>query len=193
MPFLSEYLYHKLSKTNLENCDSIMISKYPKIQNLNDDIEKKFNLVIESIVSIRRAKALIDLANSKIEKAYIKLNDQNLVNDFEKYLKYISTLSKCKNVELVNEKMQKCASDVSLNLLESFISFENIDLSAILQRLSKQKEKTEKEINKLNNMLNNEKFIKNAPKEIIEQNQSSLNELNLQLAKINEELKSLQG
>lgn len=192
MPFLSEYLYHKLSKTNLENCDSIMISKYPKIQNLNDDIEKKFNLVIESIVSIRRAKALIDLANSKIEKAYIKLNDQNLVNDFEKYLKYISTLSKCKNVKLVNEKMQKCASDVSLNL-ESFISFENIDLSAILQRLSKQKEKTEKEINKLNNMLNNEKFIKNAPKEIIGQNQSSLNELNLQLAKINEELKSLQG
>ncbi len=53
-----------------------MISKYPKFKEQDKNIEKIFSLLIESIVSIRRAKSLIDLGNSKIEKAYIKFNDK---------------------------------------------------------------------------------------------------------------------
>ncbi|MCH5335944.1 MAG: valine--tRNA ligase [Campylobacter sp.] len=187
MPFISEYLYHLLSGTKLENSSSIMISKYPDFKNKDENIEKTFSLLIESIVSIRRAKSLIELGNSKIGKAFIKLNDKALEQELKNYKNFITLLAKCENIEFVNEKLQKAICDVSENL-EIFITLENIDLSAMISRLEKQKEKLTKEINKLNSMLENKKFIQNAPKEVISQNTQNLNSLKTQLQKIEEEI-----
>ncbi|MCW1545632.1 hypothetical protein OLS37_01990, partial [Campylobacter jejuni] len=80
----------------------------------------------------------------------------------------------------------KAICDVSENL-EIFITLENVDLSGILTRLENQK-KLEKESFKLNSMLSNEKFIANAPKEVVEQNKEALENLKIQLEKISVEL-----
>ena len=189
MPFLSEYLYHKLSDTKLETSHSIMISKYPKFHSQDEKIQGIFALLIESIVSLRRAKNLLELKGS-IQKAYIKLNDKALKGELEKYKFFITHLTKCEEVEFVDEKVQKAICDVSENL-EVFISLENTDLSGILTRLNNQKTKLEKEISKLSSMLNNDKFVQNAPKEVVEQNKNSLNSLKTQLEKVEFELENL--
>lgn len=173
MPFISEYLYHKLSDTELKTSPSIMISKYPKFKEQDKNIEKIFSLLIESIVSIRRAKSLIDLGNSKIEKAYIKFNDKKIKDEIKAYMNFIIMLAKCEQIEFSEEKLPKAICDVSENL-EIFITLENVDLSGILTRLENQKNKLEKESFKLNSMLSNEKFIANAPKEVVEQNKEAL-------------------
>ncbi|ECR2879676.1 hypothetical protein F1N67_08995, partial [Campylobacter jejuni] len=56
-----------------------------------------------------------------------------------------------------------------------------------------QKNKLEKESFKLNSMLSNEKFIANAPKEVVEQNKEALENLKIQLEKISVELQNLRG
>ncbi len=71
-PFISEYLYQKLSGTNLKESSSIMVQNYPIPKSRDLQTEKVFGLVIEAIVSIRRAKANVDLGNKRVEKAYIK-------------------------------------------------------------------------------------------------------------------------
>ncbi|MBZ7964327.1 valine--tRNA ligase [Campylobacter sp. 2457A] len=193
MPFISEFLYHELSNTSLETSPSIMIAQYPKIvlQNEND-IENTFSLLIESIVSIRRAKSLIDLGNSKIEKAYIKLNNPIFEKELNSSIVFIKTLAKCENIEFTNQKLEKAICDVSDNL-EIFITLDNVDLSGIISRLENQKAKLEKEIAKINSMLSNEKFVANAPKEVVEQNKNSLSNLQIQLEKISAELANLRG
>ncbi|MBW1358042.1 valine--tRNA ligase, partial [Campylobacter jejuni] len=128
MPFISEYLYHKLSDTELKTSPSIMISKYPKFKEQDKNIEKIFSLLIESIVSIRRAKSLIDLGNSKIEKAYIKFNDKKIKDEIKAYMNFIIMLAKCEQIEFSEEKLPKAICDVSENL-EIFITLENVDLS----------------------------------------------------------------
>lgn len=193
MPFISEFLYHELGNTNLKTHPSIMISQYPKITLQNEnDIENTFSLLIESIVSIRRAKSLIDLGNSKIEKAYIKLNNPIFEKELNSSIVFIKTLAKCENIEFTNEKLSKAICDVSDNL-EIFITLDNVDLSGIISRLENQKNKLEKESAKINSMLCNEKFIANAPKEVIEQNKNSLLNLKTQLEKISTELTNLRG
>jgi len=192
MPFISEYLYHKLSDTELKTSPSIMISKYPKFKEQDKNIEKIFSLLIESIVSIRRAKSLIDLGNSKIEKAYIKFNDKKIKDEIKAYMNFIIMLAKCEQIEFSEEKLPKAICDVSENL-EIFITLENVDLSGILTRLENQKNKLEKESFKLNSMLSNEKFIANAPKEVVEQNKEALENLKIQLEKISVELQNLRG
>jgi valyl-tRNA synthetase len=62
-------------------------------------------------------------------------------------------------------------------------------MSAIIAKLTKQKEKLEKEINKLNGMLNNERFVANAPEQVIATNRKTLAEANEKMAKVEAELK----
>ncbi len=190
MPFISEYLYHDLSGTSLENGDeSIMISTYPDdIQN-DREIEAIFELVIESIVSIRRAKATLDLGG-EIEEVSIKLNDSSI--DMEIAKKYIQRLSRVKTVHFVTQKAKDVVTDVSDNL-EVYIPLSGIDLSGVLKRLNNQKTKLEKEVGKLTGMLGNEKFVANAPKEVVEQNQKTLNQAKEKLEKVLSELATLGG
>lgn len=187
MPFISEHLYHALSGTSLENSDSIMISRYPKAKEQDKQIQNLFSLVIDAIVSIRRAKATIDLGNAKIAKAYIKCD-----SDLSAASKYISTLAKCESVEFVNENVPNSVRDVS-EYVESFIALSGIDTAPIIKRLQAQKAKLEKEILKLENMLGNEKFVANAPLNVLETNKTGLSNAKAKLEKILFELKSLES
>lgn len=188
MPFLSEYLYQNLSGTDLENTTSIMIDKYPQAGEINKKTEKIFSLIIEAVVSIRRAKATIDLGNSKIPLAYIKLNENiNLENELE----FIKLLAKCEDVKFVDEKVTDAVADVSQNL-SVFVPLSGVDLSEILKRLNAQKTKLEKEILKLENMLKNEKFIANAPAEVVQTNREGLKNAKDQLSKVENEIRSLE-
>ncbi len=184
-PFISEFLYHELSNTNLEQSESIMVKNYPVAKPRDKRIELAFKLIIEAIVSIRRAKANIEMGNKKIEFASIKTGDKELLKD---RVKYINLLAKVENIDFVDEKLSNSASDISDNL-EVYIPLENIDLTPIISRLNNQKIKLEKEIAKLNGMLNNKRFVKNAPKEVVEQNKITLNDATKRYKKIEQELK----
>jgi valyl-tRNA synthetase len=187
MPFISDFLYHKLSGTSLENSDSLMIKSFPKNIVRNESIEEMFALIEEAIVALRRAKVVIDMGNSKIAKAYVKVN-KSIDNEVAK--PFIEKLAKVENIEFVNEKQENSITDVSDNL-EVYIPTGEIDMTPIINKLSKQQEKLEKEINKLNGMLNNEKFVANAPASVIEENKTALANAQEKLLKVQEELKAL--
>ena len=187
MPFISEYLYHALSKSTLEDSSSIMISSYPNLQISDEKSTKDFELIIEAIVSVRRCKTLIDQGNQKITKAYILASkdiDTNIAKPF------IEKLAKVEDIIFTDQRLERCVSDVSDNLT-SMIATDDIDLAPIINKLDKQKEKLQKEIDKLSSMLSNERFVANAPENVIEENKKALEEANNKLSKIASELATL--
>ncbi len=186
MPFISEYIYQNLSNATLEEQSSIMVAKYPKTITRDKETEELFSLAIEAIISIRRAKANIELANKKIEKATIKIDD---IKKLESVKTYIELLSKSKEINFSSISIDNAVSDVSKNL-EVFIPLEGVDLSPIVKRLESQKVKTEKEMAKIRNMLSNEKFIKNAPPKVVQENKNTLKKLEENFEKISIRLKS---
>ncbi len=185
MPFISEFLFHELSGSNLESASSIMIEAYPQANERDLQIEKTFELVIEAIVAIRRAKATIEQGNSKIAKAFIKLNGNGNLTEATNY---IALLAKCEQIEFCNAKIENAARDVSENL-EVFVPLEGVDMSAVIMRLQSQKTKLEKEIAKLSSMLNNEKFVASAPQAVVEANREGLQSAQEKFAKVCDELK----
>jgi valyl-tRNA synthetase len=187
MPFIADYLYHKLSDTTLEDSDSVMVMEFPKAFEKDETIEQMFEIIEEAIVGIRRAKVTIDMGNSKIEKAYIKLNSEI---DKEMAKPFIQKVAKVQSVEFVDSKVEDSITDVSDNL-EIYLPTDKIDLSAITSKLQTQKAKVLKEVEKLEKMLGNEKFVQNAPKEVVKQNQKALNSAKEKLEKIENELKAL--
>ena len=186
MPFISEYLFHELSGSNLQSASSIMIEAYPQANERDLQIEKTFELVIEAIVAIRRAKATIEQGNSKIAKAFIKLNGKENLTEATNY---ILLLAKCEQIEFCDAKIENAARDVSENL-EAFVPLEGVDMSAMIMRLRSQKTKLEKEIAKLSSMLNNEKFVASAPQAVVEANREGLQSAQEKFAKVCDELKA---
>ena len=130
---------------------------------------------------------MLELGNANVEQVFVKLNisvDENMLKLF------VEKLAKVTNLQIVEDKQMGCVCDVS-DLSESYINLQGIDLSAILTRLNNQKAKLEKEIVKLQGMLGNENFIKNAPKAVLEQNIQALELAQEKYAKIQNELKTL--
>jgi valyl-tRNA synthetase len=188
MPFITEYLYHELSGTTLEDGESIMLMKFPsKIKQRKE--EEKFEIIMDAIVSIRRAKVLVDLANQKIEKAFVKI-DGIRDQDKEMMLPFITKLAKVDVVEFTEDKIENAVSDIS-DKCETFIPTDSIDLSSIITKLEKQSEKLDKEIGKLNGMLNNERFVANAPEDVLEKNRTLLADAKVKQEKVLEQLESL--
>ena len=190
MPFITDWLWHSLNGSKIESADSIMIASYPKAKPISEEfssIEQTFKVIEDVIVSIRRLKAMLELGNANVEEVFVKLNvsvDKDMLELF------VCKLAKVTRLHIVQGKQEGCVCDVS-ELSESYMNLKDIDLSAIITRLNNQKAKLEKEIAKLQGMLGNENFIKNAPKAVLEQNTQALSLAQEKYAKIQNELKTL--
>jgi len=184
MPFISDHLYHKLSGTTLEEGKSLMIMPFPKEITTDEEAEKMFDIIEESITALRRAKVIIDMGNSKIEKAYIKL-DKSIDTQMAK--PFIEKLGKVLEIEFVDARVDDSITDVSDNL-EVYLPKGEIDMGPIITKLTRQKEKLEKEIAKLDGMLGNERFVANAPEAVIAENKQALEDANKKIKKVTNEL-----
>jgi len=188
MPFMTEYLYHSLSGSSLEEGSSIMVRSYPCKGERDLESEKLFEIIMDAVVAVRRAKTLVDMGNQKIAEAYVKssLDAKELMGPF------IARLAKVDELKFTDAKIDNAVSDISEHV-EVYIPTGSIDLAPIISRLEKQKEKLDKEIGKLSGMLSNERFVTNAPEEVIAQNREALAEAQEKQEKIIDQLDSLQG
>jgi valyl-tRNA synthetase len=192
MPFIADYLYHKLSGSNVEDdgTKSVMIMEFPNHNILarDESVEKDFATIENIITTIRRAKVTIDMGNSKIPKAYIKLDD----NSFDKNssISFIQKLSKCESVEFVDTKQDNAITEVGDGFVV-YVPRGEIDMKPIIDKLTKQKEKLQKEIDKLDNMLSNERFVANAPEQVIATNKEALSSAKEKMSKIENELEAI--
>jgi valyl-tRNA synthetase len=180
MPFITERLYRDLGGEH----ESLMIAPYPQAGTTDVAIERSFSYAIEAIVSLRRAKVPLDLANKPVQKAFIHpFVAMNLP------LSYIQKLARVECIEVVGHKPAG-ACDVSEHL-ESAIDAQGVDLSALKTRLESQLNKALKEQEKLQKMLQNERFISSAPAEVIEQNRQGLSEATNRANRLQEQIAAL--
>ena len=189
MPYITEYLYQELGGADLENSTSIMVQSYPKGRERDIEIENEFNRIIEAIISIRRLKATIDLANKRVDRVFVNFGNIQLSQELAK--RYIEKVAKVDEVIFVVDEVENCVSDIG-NGVKTYISIESFDIAPILKRLSKQEEKLRKEIEKLEKMLSNERFIANAPSHVVETNRKGLSEAKEKLEKVLEEKRKLE-
>ena len=187
MPFVSEFVWQSLRGTSIESAESIMIEKFPEF-NANLAPQSDFEIVRDIITTIRRAKTNIDLANKPISQAFIKANlsDKNIAEIF------IKKLAKCEKIDFVEAKMQNCIFEIGEHC-EVYIPADSVDLDALIKKMEAKMTKAQNEKAKLESMLNNENFIKNAPQHLVDSNRNALEDAKSRLEKINAELESLKN
>ena len=107
-------------------------------------------------------------------------------------LPFITRLAKVEILEFTDAKIENAVSDIA-DTCETFIPTDSIDLSSIISKLTKQDEKLQKEIDKISNMLNNERFVANAPQDVLAKNREALTDASAKQEKVLEQLNSLKA
>lgn len=192
IPFITEEIWQQVKPILQLKHESIMIAPYPVFDEIKRDpaSEEEIAWIKQFILGIRSIRGEMNIASSKMLPVLLYQGDdadRRRVNEHDLLLR---SLGRLEYVEWITEPSQKPPAATALaGTLEILIPMEGIiDAQAELLRLEKEIEKHKKEMDKINARLLNDNFVKNAPKEIVEQDQKRALDLQTKIDKF-EELK----
>jgi len=180
MPHITEEIWSSFNENYI--IDNSWPTKY---QQESVDIFEIENLR-EIITKIRNFKSTYNLKNS----LSIDLYPSSSYPDW-----FINQLEKTANVTIStvenNIKEGVILSFQSNEFEFSILANKYIDVENEINRLNKKREELSKSLKISNQRLNNDKFVKNAKQELIDQEKQNVQNLNSQIESINSTLKSL--
>ncbi|PIQ09972.1 MAG: valine--tRNA ligase [Ignavibacteriales bacterium CG18_big_fil_WC_8_21_14_2_50_31_20] len=189
MPFISEEIWQLLDERN--DGESISTSDFPK-QNpdlINLDAENEIEFVQAVVTTIRNIRGEKNIHPAKTISVYMTINTLSEVQQM-----YIKSLAKVEEL-FVGENIEKPKGSISAVVkgFDLFIPLEGlIDLSVERERIEKEIKNLEGILARVTAKLANEKFVRNAPAELVEQEraketewQSSLDKLRVVLEELN--------
>ncbi len=197
MPHITEELWHKLQIKP----EQILLSlqKWPVLEKkyINSQIDKSFQELFKIIRLIRNLRVELGLKPSQLVPVYLISDNVELTNFLKTLMVDIKTFTKSSEVFICNSKdidKNKFAKSFSgiIGDIEVYLPFNDfVNLEALKDRLTKDLQKVNSDIETLNKRISNKNFIDKAPKDIVEECFAKLKEGNLQSEKINKKLKLL--
>jgi len=188
MPFITEELWQLIEER--KDGESISTSEYPKVNSdlIKPSAESEMEIVQGIVYSIRNIRGEMNIPPSKSIDAYIKSSE---VKGHQ--VDYIKKLAKVDNV-IVGEDVEKpdaSASAVFSNS-EIYIPLKGlIDLDVERQRIEKEIKRLEGSLKGIEKKLSNEKFVNNAPADVVEKEKTKQKDWTGNLNKLKELLSNL--
>jgi valyl-tRNA synthetase len=194
MPFITEEIWHLI---NGEEVKSISVVDSPefKQENINSKLEQEFNIIQDVTEEIRKLKATsqsVD-ANQKLDVILIsdKEENRNTLNNSKDILKILSKSSNIDIKEELAEKPENILSGVIRGIEIIVVLNIEIDKEAELTRLTADAKRLEGQIFGISKKLENEKFVSNAPEQVVAMERKKLADMTDNLNKIKESIAKL--
>ncbi|MBE5843800.1 MAG: valine--tRNA ligase [Butyrivibrio sp.] len=192
MPFVTEEIFCTLQDEE----ESIMISSWPVYKdewNFAED-EKSIETIKEAVRGIRNVRTQMNVAPSRKAKVYVVSEKEEVLDIFRTGKLFFETLAYASESECQNDKAGIPEDAVSVVLAEAaiYIPFADlVDISAEIERLTKEKKRLEGELMRSKKMLENEKFLSKAPAEKIEEEKEKQRKYEQTYAQVEERLAQL--
>ena len=161
---------------------------------INNEIESNIDIIRDIIKKIRNIKVTLSISPTKPIKLVLRGNKSE-IDILEKNTNLLERLVKIEKVEAGEniDKPAQSATGVSQNL-EFFIPLQGlIDINKEIERLEKQVNDMQGRLRAVNKKLNNESFVKRAPKNVVEHEQKKQSDYQNSLNKLLENLNSLKS
>jgi len=182
MPFVTEEIWQKLGGVE----PSIMIAPYPVSEEVleDPDAERMMDAVRAIITTVRNVRAERGFTPKDRFTLYVRGNDARQSNFFRDYAYLLIELARLDEVVVEGEPPAGTHHDVvenfhiAIRFPEKEVSQEQLD------RVRREIEKSEKELELLDARLSNEQFVQNAPPAVVQQAQARVNELRARIEKL---------
>ena len=192
MPFITEELWHQLSRRPRE--ESISLAAFDLVSaRVADPIsEKQFQTVQELIVAARNAKAEMGLHKQK-PSAQVACEDLRILELFRAHLDAIHRLAGLQATNFVRGRMSGETGGVhhTANFDLRILHEEKVDTEAECARLRREKEKLEQALDQTRRQLENQEFVSRAPREVVRKVEHRHAELTDHCRKVVESLEKL--
>jgi valyl-tRNA synthetase len=193
MPFITEEIFCTMQDKE----ESIMISSWPVYQeawNFATD-EKNIETIKEAVRGIRNVRTQMNVAPSRKAKVFVVSEDDAMLDIFRTGKLFFESLAYAS--ESVCQKNKDGISEDAVSVVipgaNIYIPFDElVDISAEIERLTKEKNKMEKELSRSKAMLSNEKFLAKAPESKIAEEKEKQAKYQQQYDQITERLAQLQ-
>ncbi len=190
MPFITEEIWQHLPHEG----ETIMTTTWPEYCEAYNfaDAEKQMAMIMEAIKSIRNIRAEMNVAPSRKAKMFVVTVN---TNTFEQGKVFFEKLAGASEVLVKADKQEVPENAVSVVVegAEIFIPLDDlVDKEKEVERLTKEKEKLEQELKRVNGKLNNPGFVAKAPENVIEAERQKGKKYADMLQKVVERLKSYQ-
>ena len=190
-PYITEEIWGYL---NVKDESYIINSKMPSANKtlINKNIEDEMNIITGAIGAIRNIKASLNIPPSKTIDLYVRGPELESTT-IEKNINLLNRLAKIDHIKTgANIKKPNQSATAIMKNIELFIPLKGlIDLNEEIARLEKQIEDMNGRLNAINRKLDNQNFIDRAPQQVIDHEKNKKADYELQLKKIEDNLKSL--
>ena len=189
MPFITEELWQVVAPlANAKTADSIMLSAYPQadkeqiVQTAFDKMAALKDLVEE----VRKLRGEMGIAPNVKAPLFVEGSAE-----LEGLLKYLPSLTRLTEAKLVDSLPEAEDAPVAVCNGARLMLKVEIDKAAETARLSKEAEKLQKALDKLNAKLSKPGYTEKAPAHLVEKDKADLAELEDKMAKVQTQLAKL--
>mgnify|MGYP005754274445 CR=1 FL=1 len=195
MPHITEKVWQLIPQD--KKFKAIMLADFPAFEEklAFPKEAEEMELVFETIKSLRNVRQSFNIPTSLKFNIEIRA-DKSEKATFEAIESYIKRLAKVENISYADDSLPvpKKSATAVVSASKIIIPLENlIDFNEEIKRQQKKLDKLVAEKNSLSGRMANEKFVANAPKELIEQTKSRIEEIQVQENTINDLIASLKA
>jgi len=181
MPFISEEIWQLLDER--KEGESISVSEFPKLNSdlIDESAEKEMDFIQGVITAIRNIRGEMNIPPSRHISVYLKTESLSKIQ--QEYIQSIAKVDKLV-VNKVIDKPKGSASSV-VKGCDIFVPLEGvIDFNVERNRITKEINRLEGMLVGVSKKLANEKFVSNAPTEVIEKEKAKLADWQSSLEKL---------
>ncbi|WP_339660253.1 valine--tRNA ligase [Croceibacter atlanticus] len=186
VPFISEEIWQNISERSTD--EALIISKWPEQYDVDASIIEDFNKVTEVISGIRTIRKEKNISF----KDTIEVKVINTEKLSDKYNSIIAKMGNLSSIETVNESVDGALS-FRVKSNEYFIPMAGaIDVDAEIEKLKAELDYTEGFLKSVQKKLSNERFVNNAPEQVVAVEKKKQSEAEAKIETIKASLASLQ-
>ncbi len=187
MPFLSEEVWSELRDRG--EGDDIIISAWPVVGDTNEALTKQGEQIFELVSQIRNTRSSKGMSPKETLDLAIKSIDNSAYETFAGLIKKLANVGE---ISFVSKKVDNALSFVILSD-EFFIPMEEgaIDVEAEKAEMEKELEYTKGFLNSVMKKLSNERFVNNAPEQVVANEKKKQADAEAKIKALEEKLASM--
>lgn len=186
MPFITEEIWQLLGER--KDGESIMVSVMPSMQEGDDILLEKFELIKEVIVGVRNIRKQKNIAFKEVLDLNYKIKEGAYDNAFDCVIQKMGNL----NALTVIDGELKGAMSFLVNGVEYFIPLgDMVDVEEELRKLEEELKYTQGFLTGVMKKLSNERFVNNAPAQVVDVERKKQADAEVKIKVLQERIDSL--
>ncbi len=190
MPFITEEIWQLISPR--KNGESLMVSPMPQPEKYDRNLIKQFEDLKEVVTNIRSIRKDKNIPPKEVMKLLVRSSGNGSFNSAMEPV--VTKLANLSEVELISDDDPDDAVSFIVKNVEYFVPVGSlVDREEEIEKLEAELEYTKGFLKSVQNKMNNERFVRNAPKQVVEKERQKMTDAEVKIGVLESQIAKLKS